>query len=175
VHQDSLTVRPRLDRNWHPERWQTIFHESYMRTAGNDPIFWGTVAGNMFDFGSVRQAHIDGSTINDHGLVSYDRSIKKDAFYIYKAAWNRHEPFVHIAEKRLRERENCEQTIRVYSNQQQLELIVNGTSRGIMEATDGIFIWDKVQLTSGKNQIEAVAPNTPYCDRATIIVGKTLK
>jgi exo-beta-1,3-glucanase (GH17 family) len=82
---------------------------------------------------------------------------------------------VHIAEKRLRERENCEQTIRVYSNQQQLELIVNGTSRGIMEATDGIFIWDKVQLTSGKNQIEAVAPNTPYCDRATIIVGKTLK
>lgn len=175
VHQDSLTVRPRLDRNWHPERWQTIFHESYMRTAGNDPIFWGTVAGNMFDFGSVRQAHIDGSTINDHGLVSYDRSIKKDAFYIYKAAWNRYEPFVHIAEKRLRERENCEQTIRVYSNQQQLELIVNGTSRGIMEATDGIFIWDKVQLTSGKNQIEAVAPNTPYCDRATIIVGKTLK
>ncbi|MBR2049704.1 MAG: beta-galactosidase, partial [Rikenellaceae bacterium] len=36
-HQDSLTVRPRLDRNWHPERWQTIFHESYMRSAGNDP------------------------------------------------------------------------------------------------------------------------------------------
>lgn len=175
AHQDSLTVRPRLDRNWHPERWQTIFHESYMRTAGNDPIFWGTIAGNMFDFGSVRQAHIDGSTINDHGLVSYDRSIKKDAFYIYKAAWNRHEPFVHIAEKRLRERENCEQTIRVYSNQQQLELIVNGTSRGMMEATDGIFIWDKVQLSSGENQIEAVAPNTPYCDRATIIVSKILK
>lgn len=175
AHQDSLTVRPRLDRNWHPERWQTIFHEGYMRTAGNDPIFWGTIAGNMFDFGSVRQAHIDGSTINDHGLVSYDRSIKKDAFYIYKAAWNRHEPFVHIAEKRLRERENCEQTIRVYSNQQQLELIVNGTSRGMMEATDGIFIWDKVQLSSGENQIEAVAPNTPYCDRATIIVSKILK
>ena len=172
---DSLTVRPRLDRNWHPERWQTIFHEGYMRTANSEPIFWGIIAGNMFDFGSVRQAHIDGSTINDHGLVSYDRSTKKDAFYIYKAAWNHDEPFVHIAEKRLRERANQEQTIRVYSNQQQLELIVNGTSRGVMEATDGIFIWDKVQLSSGENQIEAVAPNTPYCDRATIIVSKILK
>lgn len=174
-HQDSLTVRPRLDRNWHPERWQTIFHESYMRSAGNDPLFWGIVAGNMFDFGSARQAHIDGSTINDHGLVSYDRSIRKDAFYVYKAAWNRHDPFVHVAEKRWSVRENPEQTIRAYSNQQQLELYVNGESRGMMESTDGIFIWDKVQLQSGANEIEVIAPDTPYSDRSTIIVSKTLK
>lgn len=174
-HQDSLTVRPRLDRNWHPERWQTIFHESYMRSAGNDPLFWGIVAGNMFDFGSARQAHIDGSTINDHGLVSYDRSIRKDAFYVYKAAWNRHDPFVHVAEKRWSVRENPEQTIRAYSNQQQLELYVNGESRGMMESTDGIFIWDKVQLQSGANEIEVFAPDTPYSDRSTIIVSKTLK
>lgn len=174
-HQDSLTVRPRLDRNWHPERWQTIFHESYMRTAGNDPLFWGIVAGNMFDFGSARQAHIDGSTINDHGLVSYDRSVRKDAFYVYKAAWNRHDPFVHIAEKRWSIRENPEQTIRAYSNQQQLELIVNGVSRGMMESTDGIFIWDKVLLHEGANTIEVVATDSPYSDHSTIIVGKSVK
>lgn len=174
-HQDTLAVRPRLDRNWHPERWQTIFHESYLRSAGNDPLFWGVVAGNMFDFGSVRQAHIDGSEVNDHGLVSYDRSIKKDAFYIYKAAWNHRDPFVYIAEKRLQLRENPEQTVRVYSNQQQVELIVNGQSRGVMESTDGIFIWDKVQLNAGANTIEAVAPDSPYSDSATITVGKILK
>lgn len=174
-HQDSLTVRPRLDRNWHPERWQTIFHESYMRTAGNDPLFWGIIAGNMFDFGAARMAHIDGSTVNDHGLVSYDRSTRKDAFYVYKAAWNRHDPFVHIAEKRWSIRENPEQTIRAYSNQQQLELIVNGVSRGMMESTDGIFIWDKVLLRNGTNTIEAIAPDSPYSDHSTIIVGKSVK
>ncbi len=174
-HQDSLTVRPRLDRNWHPERWQTIFHESYMRSAGNDPLFWGIVAGNIFDFGSARTAHIDGSTVNDHGVVSYDRSIRKDAFYVYKAAWDRHDPFVHIAEKRWSLRENPEQTIRAYSNQQQLELIVNGVSCGMMESTDGIFIWDKVLLREGTNSIEAVVPDSPYSDRSTITVGKTLK
>lgn len=174
-HQDSLTVRPRLDRNWHPERWQTIFHESYMRTAGNDPLFWGIIAGNMFDFGAARMAHIDGSTVNDHGLVSYDRSTRKDAFYVYKAAWNRHDPFVHIAEKRWSIRENPEQTIRAYSNQQQLELIVNGVSRGMMESTDGIFIWDKVLLRNGTNTIEAIAPDSPYSDYSTIIVGKSVK
>lgn len=174
-HQDSLTVRPRLDRNWHPERWQTIFHESYMRSASSDPLFWGVVAGNMFDFGSARQAHIDGSTINDHGLISYDRAVRKDAFYIYKAAWNRHDPFVHIAEKRWSVRENPEQTIRAYSNQQQLELFVNGISRGMMESTDGIFIWDKVQLREGTNTIETVVPNSPYSDQSTIIVGKSVR
>lgn len=174
-HQDSLTVRPRLDRNWHPERWQTIFHESYRRTAGGDALFWGVVAGNMFDFGSTRQAHIDGNNINDHGLVTYDRAIRKDAFYIYKAGWNRNQPFVHVAEKRWQVRENPEQTIRAYSNQQQLELFVNGVSRGMMESADGIFIWEKVLLNAGSNTIEAVAPNSPYSDHATIIVGKTLK
>lgn len=174
-HQDSLTIRPRLDRNWHPERWQTIFHESYMRSTGGDPLFWGIVAGNMFDFGSARQAHIDGSTVNDHGLVSYDRSVRKDAFYVYKAAWNRHDPFVHVAEKRWVVRENPEQTIRAYSNQQQLELFVNGLSRGMMESTDGIFIWDKVQLGEGENTIEVVAPNSPYSDHSTIIVGKSVR
>lgn len=174
-HQDTLTMRPRLDRNWHPERWQTIFHESYMRTAGNDPLFWGIVAGNMFDFGSVRQAHIDGSEVNDHGLVSYDRSVKKDAFYIYKAAWNRTQPFVHIAEKRLSVRENPEQTIRVYSNQPQVELVVNGRSCGTMESTDGIFIWEKVALNAGSNTIEAVSPDSPYSDHSTIIVGKSAR
>ena len=174
-HQDTLTVRPRLDRNWHPERWQTIFHESYMRTAGNDSLFWGVVAGNMFDFGSVRQAHIDGNVVNDHGLISYDRSVKKDAFYIYKAAWNRTQPFVHIAEKRLTTRENPEQTIRVYSNQPQIELIVNGRSCGTIDSTDGIFIWEKVALNAGSNAIEAVSPDSPYADHATIIVGKSVR
>lgn len=174
-HQDTLTVRPRLDRNWHPERWQTIFHESYMRTAGNDPLFWGVVAGNMFDFGSARQAYIDGSEVNDHGLVSYDRSVKKDAFYIYKAAWNRTQPFVHIAEKRLSVRENPEQTIRVYSNQPQIELIVNGRSCGTVESTDGIFIWEKVALNAGSNTIEAISPDSPYLDHSTIIVGKSAR
>lgn len=174
-HQDTLTVRPRLDRNWHPERWQTIFHENYMRTAGNDSLFWGIVAGNMFDFGSVRQTHIDGSEVNDHGLVSYDRSVKKDAFYIYKAAWNRTQPFVHIAEKRLSVRENPEQTIRVYSNQSQVELVVNGRSCGTIESTDGIFIWEKVALNAGANTIEAVSPDSPYSDHSTIIVGKNAR
>jgi len=36
---------------------------------------------------------------NNKGLVTIDRKIKKDAFYVYKAYWS-DEKFVHIASKR---------------------------------------------------------------------------
>ena len=38
--------------------------------------------------------------INDKGLVTFDRKYKKDAFYFYKANWNKTDPMVHLAEKR---------------------------------------------------------------------------
>ena len=34
--------------------------------------------------------------LNDKGLVTYDRQIKKDAFYFYKANWNKEDKFVYI-------------------------------------------------------------------------------
>lgn len=175
LHQDSILQRPRLDRYWHPERWQTRFHESYLRTIDADTLFWGVVAGNMFDFGSARRTQIDGKGINDCGLVTFDRSIRKDAFYLYKARWNRRDPFVYITERRWARRSNPVQTVTVYSNQPQVELIVNGRSQGMLEAADGIFVWKDIKLSAGDNTIEATVPDSPLIDRTTVTVGRTLQ
>jgi beta-galactosidase len=47
------------------------------------------------------------------GLVSHDRSIKKDAFYWYKAKWSE-EPVLHNTERRFVKREFKEIDLRVY-------------------------------------------------------------
>ena len=70
---------------------------------------------------------------NDKGLVTYDRQTKKDAFYFYKANWS-DEPVLYITSRRFTERTNAVTDVKIYSNAQQVELLVNGNSLGADEA-----------------------------------------
>ena len=57
----------------------------------------------------------DGPGINDKGLVTFDRKVKKDAFYFYKANWNTEEPFVYITNRRHRDRSLAVTDIMIFS------------------------------------------------------------
>ena len=153
--QDEELVRPKILSNWHPEGWQTYFHEEYLKSLQSDSLFWGIFVGNMFDFGSAANHWGDDKGTNDHGLVTFDRKDRKDAYYLYKANWNRSEPFVYITEKRNDSRTNRRQTIRVYSNQEEVELFVNNRSEGSQKGENGIFIWKDVNMRGGINRLEA--------------------
>ena len=59
--------------------------------------------------------------------MTFDRSLRKDAFYLYKAAWNKREPFVHLCGKRYINRCEDRTEIKVYSNQPEVKLYVDGT------------------------------------------------
>ena len=52
---------------------------------------------------------------NQKGLVTIDRKIKKDAYYLYKANWSK-ESFVKLAGSRFVNRHQEENTITVLSN-----------------------------------------------------------
>ena len=52
---------------------------------------------------------------NNKGLVTYDRKLKKDAFYIYKAYWTT-DPMVYVAGRRFADRAPEERNITVYTN-----------------------------------------------------------
>lgn len=71
--------------------------------------------------------------MNHKGLVTFDRRIKKDSFYIYKAWWSE-EPFVHLSGKRYVYRREKRSKVTVYSNQKEVSLYNNGklvgTKRG---------------------------------------------
>lgn len=154
-HQGDSLRRPAYAGNWHPERWQTFFHERYLANLKRDSLLWGIFVGNMFDYGSVLRSWGEGNGINDCGLVTFDRNEQKDAYYLYKANWNRTEPFVYLAEKRWGERKDHAQRIKVYANVPEVELFVNGVSKGKKQASaDGIFLWENLMFPVGESRVE---------------------
>lgn len=155
LHQDDKLERPNPYGSWHPERWQSYFHEQYFTYLKDANFLWGVFVNNMFDYGAAGREWGDGTGVDDKGLVTFDRKYPKDAFYFYKANWNREEPFVAIAEKRWNKRANTTQTIKVYSNEEEVELFVNGESKGVKPGIDGTFMWPEIKLPEGVNLLEA--------------------
>lgn len=151
LHQQEELKKPIANSYWHPENWQTFFHEEHWKAIDQRPYLWGTFVWNMFDFGAAHRQEGEIAGKNDKGLVTFDRKTKKDAFYFYKANWNLEEPFVYIAERRLKQRSGTPQQIKIYSNQPEVELLLNGKSLGVRKGTYGIFIWPEVFLKAGEN------------------------
>lgn len=152
-HQSDSLRRPLYLGNWHPERWQTHFHEVYYDNLAPDNLFWAIFVGNMFDYGATIRTWGEGNGINDCGLVTFNRKYRKDAFYFYKANWNTTEPFVYIAERRWAVRDSKQQQIKVYTNQPEAVLFVNGVAHGTGKAERGRIIWKNVGLREGLNTI----------------------
>lgn len=140
---------------WHPENFQTFYHMGNWEAIAERPFVWGSFIWNLFDFGAAHREEGDRPGINDKGLVTFDRKVKKDAFYYYKANWNKDDQFVYIANRRHRDRDTKVADIMVFSNLPQLELFVNGVSIG-RQAPDkyATFIWNTVSLKDGENTIE---------------------
>ena len=154
-HQDDSLYRPDYLGNWHPERWQSYLHEQYYSFAKNAPFLWGVFIANMFDYGAAGREWGDGTGVDDRGLVTFDRKYRKDAFYFYKANWNPDEPFVYIAERRWDRRVKRTQTLKVYSNAPEVEMLLNGVSLGKRSGVNGVFTWENVTMAEGMNELEA--------------------
>lgn len=54
---------------------------SELEIINERPYVWASFVWNMFDFGAAHRMEGDRSGINDKGLVTHDRKIKKDAYY----------------------------------------------------------------------------------------------
>ncbi|MDY3978894.1 MAG: glycoside hydrolase family 2 TIM barrel-domain containing protein [Tidjanibacter sp.] len=164
-HQSDVLGKPIAAGAWHPERWQTYFHETYIDALRADSLFWGTFVDCLFDYGSVSSSH---QTTNDMGVVSFNRQVRKDAFYRYKAEWNTDQKFLQIAEKRWALRTDTLQNIKVYSNLPQVDIYINGEKSDRVSGLNGVFRCDSVVLHRGRNLIEA--SSGIYYDNATIEV-----
>jgi beta-galactosidase len=152
--------QPKPNGQWHPEEWQAEVHEAAWAAMKQRPFVWGTFVWCMYDF-AVESRHEGGvEGLNDKGLVTRDRQIKKDAFYFYKANWS-DEPMVYITSRRHTERTNAVTDVKIYSNASAVELFVNGGSQGQRAgATNGVFIWKDLTLKTGDNLIQARAGQT---------------
>ena len=155
-HQQDSLKQPVPTSYWHPENWQTFYHIENWKIINERPFVWGSFIWNMFDFGAANRTEGDRPGINDKGLVTRDRKIRKDAFYFYKANWNE-EPMVHIEGKRntLRQRQRTE--VIVFTNTSGVTLNVNGRDVGTMTPDEYHICRFPVTLDKGVNVITAVA------------------
>lgn len=165
---------PDPSRSWHPENWQSHVHEVHYEALAADSTFWALFVGDMFDRGDADSGTNGSRGIDDCGLVSFDRRVRKDAFWFYKANWNKSEPFVRFAGRRHGRREGAVQSITVYSNLPVAELFVNGESLGAQVARNGVMTWENVQLRTGNNQLSAFSVISQGDDYVTLEDHMTL-
>ncbi len=158
------TARP--EKGDYTESYQAVYHEHILNMIEQRPWLWATHVWNLFDFAADGRDEGGKHGENQKGLVTIDRKTKKDAFYLYKAAWNKTEPFVHLCGSRYVDRPEEVTEIKVYSNQPEIELFVDGTFWAKQTGTT-VFKFD-VPI-AGRHIIEAKAG---ACS-SSILVKKT--
>lgn len=136
------------------EEYQALYHEHMAKVLDERPWLWSSHVWNMFDFGCAARNEGGVAGRNNKGLVTIDRKTKKDAYYIYKAYWNK-EPMIHLCGKRYAQRAGETTEIRVYSNQPTVTLYLNGEKVGEQTA-EKVFVFT-VSLAEGFNTIVAEA------------------
>lgn len=157
-HQQDSVKAGEASGWWHPENWQTAYHIGNWEAIAERPFIWGSFIWNLFDFGAAHRTEGDRPGINDKGLVTFDRKVKKDAFYFYKANWNTEDKFVYIANRRNRNRNSNILDIQVFTNISEAELFINGRSAGKQKADAyAICRWPAVRLETGENRVEVRA------------------
>ena len=155
VFQQSDSLKhPEPWGQWHPENWQTYYHIENWKQLQKRDFLWCNFIWCMFDFSAAGRR--EGSTMgrNDKGLVTYDRKIKKDAFYFYKANWNTKDKFVYIAGRREVNRTQKLVNIQAFSNSGEAELWLNGKDMGKAAPNQvNVLQWNNVLLSDGENTI----------------------
>ncbi len=108
----------------------------------------------MFDFGASGRFEGDTPNQNDKGLVTQDRRIKKDAFYLYKANWNKSVPTVHLCSKEYTDRKEDITDIILFTTAPSAKLYLNGklVSNQKTDAYATVVRKD-IKLQKGKNEI----------------------
>lgn len=133
------------------ETYQALYHEHMLKMWSDRPYIWAMHVWNMFDFAADGRADGGEPGVNHKGLVTFDRKVRKDAFYIYKAYLS-DEPFVHICGSRYIDRNEKITEVKVYSNQSQITLIVDGK---ILDKKSGDKVFRFAVPLSGEHEIEA--------------------
>ncbi len=142
-------------RGDHTEEYQAIYHEYLLKCFERNPYMWATHVWNMFDFAADARDQGGEPGMNHKGLITFDRKNKKDSFYLYKAYWSK-EPFVHICSKGFRDRTEKKVAVKVYTNQNEVTLYLNGekkeTKYGKNVFTFTVPLEDKakIRVTSGE-------------------------
>ena len=158
--EDEKDVRATSRARMHPEEKQTYIHIHDWKTIAERDYVWGSFVWNMFDFASSMRQEGDTNNQNDKGLVTRDRQTRKDAFYFYKANWNKDVKTVHLCSKNYTERKEDTTDVIVFTTAPSAKLYVNGKQIGGTARPDAFktVCWPSVKLAKGENKVVVKTP-----------------
>ncbi|MBP3665372.1 MAG: glycoside hydrolase family 2 protein [Tyzzerella sp.] len=145
------------------EEYHSKYHEYMLECFKRHPYMWAHYYWNMFDFAADARNQGGEPGMNHKGLITFDRKTKKDAFYLYKAYWNKKDKFVYLAGKRYEFRSAEKQTITVYSNLDEVSLYHNGKLVGTQKG-EHVFKFQIVMEDQNKLEVKS----GDYIDCGTI-------
>ncbi|KAA6301614.1 MAG: Beta-galactosidase BoGH2A [Candidatus Ordinivivax streblomastigis] len=150
--------RGRFFSQFYPETFSTKFHEIQWGILSKQSYLLASYIWNTFDFATPVNTQGGVEARNMKGLVTFDRKVKKDAFYWYKANWSK-EPVLYLTQRRMTERSTDSTSVTVYSNIGTPTLVVNGEEikQFTQGTTDVQYIFPHIQLKEGENRIETTA------------------
>ena len=137
------------------EEYANHYHQEMLKTFATRPYLWATHQWNCFDFAADARNEGGVQGMNNKGLITYDRSTRKDAFYVYKAWWNP-EPMVYVSGCRFVNRAPGERNVTVYTNCDEVTLVINGKDVATKKAEDHMIVFENV-VVDGENTVTAYA------------------
>jgi len=138
------------------EEYANHYHQEMLKTFAERPFLWSTHQWNCFDFAADARNEGGVQGRNNKGLVTYDRKTKKDAYYLYQAWWTE-EPMVFVSGGRFVNRASGERNVIVYTNCDEVTLILNGAAVETKKAVDHMITFENVALLDGENTVTAVS------------------
>ncbi|MGF7153714.1 glycoside hydrolase family 2 protein [Novosphingobium gossypii] len=154
LHQeDPVVKRPESNGYWHPEQYQTDFHIKHWREMKKRPFLWSSFIWVGIDFPSFKRNEGDRPAINDKGLVTEDRKLRKDAWYWYQANWS-DRPMLHLASRRDVQKRTQRVVAQAFTNHAEVEMRLNGGAWTKVPVQDHIAAWT-IDLAPGANRVEA--------------------
>lgn len=144
-------------KEFYPETFATKTHEYQWSVIAAHPYIIASYLWNTFDFCAPMWVRGGVPARNMKGLVTFDRKIKKDSYFWYKANWSK-EPVLFLTQRRNWDREKKETSITVYSNIGTPTVYLNGKElSGLREGYTRVhYIIDNVTLDMGKNIVKTV-------------------
>ncbi|GFP74666.1 glycoside hydrolase family 2 protein [Clostridium fungisolvens] len=138
------------------EEYQLLFQDNALRTFKERDFVLGGYVWAMFDFGSEIRNEGGEKGRNQKGLVTIDRKVKKDAFYLCKAYWSK-ELFVKLAGSRFVNRHKELNDIAVLSNLSNIKLYVNDKLVEEINCSEPMKRFKDVKLELGQNTLKVEA------------------
>lgn len=140
---------------FHPQEYQCYLHEEYVNFLSNNKCV-NSFIWVLNDFAVHTRKEGGVFYQNDKGLITRDRKIKKDVFYLYKAFLNKTKKFTHICAKDINKRKPGSIEIKVYSNCDNVSLYLNNN------------LLQTISNENAKNNIIFTFKNVPFSENTTI-------